>query len=76
MVRLHALKTRHKEKIKLLLFSILLALLLSLTADVVLKAARLVKPSVFTLIFILEFVQVTIHDLHKRCNGIGGTTGK
>jgi lysophospholipase L1-like esterase len=62
MVRLHALKTRHKDKIKLLLFSILPALLLLLTAEVVLRATRLVKPSLFTLTFILEDEGVLVPD--------------
>jgi hypothetical protein len=62
MVRLHASKIRHKDKIKLFLFSILPALLLLLTAEVVLRATRLVKPSLFTLTFILEDEGVLVPD--------------
>lgn len=62
MVHLRASKIRHRQKIKLILFSILPALLLLLTAEVVLRATRLVKPSLFTLTFILEDEGVLVPD--------------
>ena len=62
MVHLHDSKIRHRQKIKLILFSILPTLLLLLTAEVVLRATRLVKPSLFTLTFILEDEGVLIPD--------------
>ena len=62
MVHLRASKIRHRQKIKLIVFSILPALLLLLTAEVVLRATRLVKPSLFTLTFILEDEGVLVPD--------------
>lgn len=62
MVHLRALKIRHRQKIKLIVFSILPAFLLLLTAEVVLRATRLVKPSLFTLTFILEDEGVLVAD--------------
>lgn len=62
MVRLHTSRTKYKDKIKLLLFSILPVLLLLLTAEVVLRAAKFVKPSFFTLAFILENEGILVPD--------------
>lgn len=62
MVHLRTSRTRYRAKIKLILFSILPALLLLLTAEVVLRATRLVKPSLFTLTFILEDEGVMVPD--------------
>ncbi len=62
MARQHASRARHKDKIKLILFSILPVLLLLLTAEIVLRATRLVKPSLFTLTFILEDEGVLVPD--------------
>ena len=62
MAHLRTSRTRHRAKIKLILFSILPVLLLLLTAEIVLRATRLVKPSLFTLTFILEDEGVLVPD--------------